>query len=86
MTSREFCYWLQGLFELQEPASLDAKQTTLVRQHLAMVFKHEIDPSYGDASKQAELSALHEGLKKLDEKVDHHAGSPYARPDVLLRC
>lgn len=60
MTSREFCYWLQGLFELGEPQSLDAKQTDLVKRHLAMVFIHEIDPSAGPPEKQAALTAAHE--------------------------
>jgi hypothetical protein len=59
MTSRDFCYWLQGLFELGEPQSLDAKQTELVRRHLAMVFIHEIDPSAGPPEKQAALNAAH---------------------------
>ena len=59
MTSRDFCYWLQGLFELGEPQALDAKQTELVKRHLAMVFIHEIDPSAGPPEKQATLDAAH---------------------------
>jgi hypothetical protein len=82
MTSREFCYWLQGLFELSETKALDAKQTELVRCHLAMVFKHEIDPSYGTPEHQAELGKLHEAVEKLEK----HAASPHARPDVRMRC
>ncbi len=64
MKSVEFCYWLQGLFELQEPVKLDEKQTALIKSHLAMVFKHEIDPSYGDAKKQVELQKLHDTLSE----------------------
>lgn len=57
MTSREFCYWLQGFFELASAAqTLAPDQVDLVRKHLAMVFKHEIDPSYPE--KEA-LDALH---------------------------
>lgn len=90
MTSRDFCYWLQGLFELNGPKSLDERQTDLVRRHLAMVFKHEIDPSAGSAEHQAELGALHEGdppvtkseletaLKKLAASVPPRA--------LVLRC
>jgi len=59
MTSRDFCYWLQGFFEVAKPAALTEEQTVLVKQHLAMVFKHEIDPSFGDAKVQAALDALH---------------------------
>jgi hypothetical protein len=59
MTSRDFCYWLQGLFELAGPETLSAKQTDLVKRHLALVFKHEIDPSMGPPAHQAELNAVH---------------------------
>lgn len=45
MTSRDFCFWLQGFFELSNEKYLDEKQTNLVKKHLAMVFVHEIDPS-----------------------------------------
>ncbi len=47
MTSRDFCYWLQGLFELSNPTTLNTEQTALVRKHLSLVFKHEIDPPMG---------------------------------------
>jgi hypothetical protein len=59
MTSREFCYWLQGFFELNPSTkTLDEKQTALIKRHLGMVFKHEIDPSYPN---QSELNQLHGG-------------------------
>lgn len=58
MTSREFVYWLQGVFEVAEPKTLDAKQTELIRRHLALVFTHEIDPSYPNKEK---LDAIHAG-------------------------
>lgn len=41
MKAQEFCYWLQGFFELQNPQSLDLKQTELIKRHLKMVFIHE---------------------------------------------
>lgn len=59
MKSRDFCYWLQGLFELGNINSLDAIQTDKIKKHLAMVFKHEIDPSAGSTAHQQELSELH---------------------------
>ncbi len=51
MTSREFCYWLQGYFELAGGpyGTLTEAQVAQIEKHLAMVFKHEIDPSYPDA-------------------------------------
>ncbi len=59
MTSREFCYWLQGVFEVSNPQELTALQTTLIKRHLALVFKHEIDPSQGSPQHQAELDTIH---------------------------
>lgn len=38
MTEREFCYWLQGLFEVGKPEALNAEQTEMIRKHLALVF------------------------------------------------
>lgn len=65
MTSRDFCFWLQGYLELaplardaQRPA-LAPEQLECVRSHLALVFKHEIDPSMGPAKHQASLDSLH---------------------------
>lgn len=62
MTSRDFAYWLQGLFELENPKTLNANQTALIKKHLAMVFKHEIDPSMGEEQHQNELNAIHNSL------------------------
>lgn len=45
MNSNEFCYWLQGFFELQEPASFNEKQTILVKKHLELVFTHDPSPA-----------------------------------------
>ncbi len=59
MKSRDFVYWLQGVLEIGDVKSFDEKQTTLIRQHLALVFKHEIDPSVGSAEHQAELNEIH---------------------------
>ena len=52
MTSRDFCCWLQGYFELSDAHdqnarnhTLSAGQIAMIKNHLEMVFKHEIDPS-----------------------------------------
>lgn len=58
MKSVEFCYWLQGLFEVGEPATLNAKQVDLIKRHLNMVFIHEIDASY-PADQQDALNSEH---------------------------
>lgn len=64
MTSRDFCYWLQGFFELEAPATINEQQTELLKRHLALVFKHEIDPSMGDDEKQKKLNAIHSSNNK----------------------
>lgn len=72
MQSRDFAYWLQGFFEVAsmsategnkpEVAGLNAAQVSMIRNHLNMVFIHEIDPSMGGAEKQKALNEAH-GLK-----------------------
>lgn len=101
MTARDFCYWLQGYFELADPhGGLTQEQADLIATHLALVFKHEIDPSAGDAARQAELNAIHDGqtgdtktaeaaIKKAADAIakadkQPHTGVP-SRPTVY-RC
>jgi len=68
MKATEFCYWLQGFFEIVNinesglntgPRSLTSQQVEIIQRHLNLVFKHEIDPSYPN---QEELNKIHEGL------------------------
>ncbi len=60
MTSRDFCYWLQGYFELSKsPEGLSCAQAECIKRHLAMVFVHEIDPSMGGHDVQAALNKIH---------------------------
>ncbi len=98
MTSRDFCFWLQGMFELGQPTALNEATTAAIRKHLALVFIHEIDPSMGPPEHQAKLNethapaltaedikaALEEGIKK-HEKVKPHHFTP-GRNDLVMRC
>jgi hypothetical protein len=65
MKSRDFCYWLQGYFEIagenvvQPAMALSPDQVSMIKRHLAMVFKHEIDPSHGNQSQQDALNEIH---------------------------
>jgi len=89
MTSRDFCYWLQGYFEIigaeyRSPLDinkigLSAVQTKCVQNHLALVFKHEIDPSYG--GDQEELQEIHDGIPN-----NIPIGQQPSVPNYLLRC
>lgn len=66
MTSRDFCYWLQGYLEISGKGrgsildeGIDPEATTMIRKHLDLVFKHEIDPSFGDKEMQDALNKIH---------------------------
>lgn len=89
MTSRDFCYWLQGLFELGCPDSLDAHQVRLIKKHLNMVFYHEIDPSFPE-EQQATLSALHGNPPTNDTDEDdsilHKIRNRLSSRDEFVKC
>jgi hypothetical protein len=59
MTSRDFCFWLQGFYEIADPDTITPHQAQLIKRHLDMVFVHEIDPSHGGPAEQAKLNAIH---------------------------
>lgn len=61
MTSRDFCFWLQGFFEVQNPKEIDTEKTDMIKRHLNLVFKHEIDPSMGPEEHQNKLNLIHSG-------------------------
>jgi hypothetical protein len=76
MKSSEFCYWLQGYFELSpEGQGLSPEQTDIVKRHLALVFAHEIDPSYGP--NQEKLQNIHDGKPPV---------KPSSGSGTLYRC
>lgn len=64
MTARDFCFWLQGYFEVvaANPApagGLTPSQASCVERHLALVFAHDIDPQAGGPESQAKLNIIH---------------------------
>lgn len=68
MLARDFCYWLQGYFEIQSKYAPDAQtpltaeQVECIKRHLNLVFIHDIDPSAGGPEEQAKLNAIHNGM------------------------
>lgn len=87
MTSRDFCYWLQGWFELN--ATIDHREGAtpetleMIKAHLNLVFKHEIDPSinkHHTVEEIAELNEIHNkpNLQELGEQYGFqvHEGFP----------
>lgn len=59
MEAKSFAYWLQGYFELTKTEGLDKAQVEIIRNHLNMVFKHDIDPKLGTKEHQDNLKKLH---------------------------
>jgi hypothetical protein len=78
MTSRDFAFWLQGFFEVSNAESVTKEQTEVIKNHLNLVFYHEIDPSYtDDKNKQDKMNNIHNPLNINNE------GLPEG---VQLRC
>lgn len=76
MTSRDFVYWLQGYFEISDAKNINEQQIQVIKNHLNLVFKHEIDPSIdlGNNKIKKELQEIHDGKQSVPFK------------DTLLRC
>lgn len=81
MTSRDFCYWLQGFFEINgnhHSLVLNNENLNVIKNHLNLVFKHEIDPSFKlDKDTEIKYQHIHDG------KVD---SNNLNKSDVVMRC
>jgi len=75
MNSVDFCFWLQGHFELgaEDGKGLSPAQTETIKNHLHLVFKHEIDPL-----REQQTTATASQLNK--------AHKPGSGNDSLVRC
>jgi hypothetical protein len=86
MTSRDFCYWLQGFIELSDQLNLQGitpAKTQSIKRHLALVFKHEIDPSAGSVAHQDELNKIHAPTSVHWDSTKHGTNDPGA---PVYRC
>lgn len=74
MTPQNFCYWLQGFFEITgtDIKSLNEKQINMIKAHLRLVFRDSIDPSMGNTAHQQTLSQIHQGLHNLTGVSEEH--------------
>lgn len=91
MTSKDFVYWLQGFFELSEPnKALTPEQVKSIKNHLKLVFLHEIDPSYSDNKLvQAIFQNIHDGkdpLHGLNITEKPQTLKPKRDNDVIVKC
>lgn len=82
MTSRDFAYWLQGYFEISNPETIGKDETEAIKRHLNLVFKHEIDPSMGDAKHQQVLNEVHNQVKNTSD----YDRPDYTGKDLTVRC
>jgi len=67
MRSRDFAYWLQGIFEGNDVKTLDETQVQSIKNHLKLVFLYDIDPSYTDNQiLQHIMQNVHDGKDPMD--------------------
>lgn len=89
MTSRDFAFWLQGFFEVNDARDggneITDKQIDIIKKHLNLVFLHEIDPSMGDQKHQDKLNKVHSNYEQFLIPQGSTAIFPNEN-DVLLRC
>lgn len=89
MTERDFCYWLQGFFEIENPTNITSEQVAMIKEHLQLVFNKVTGPNglkLTNISWDKELGMFVEKLNK-EENVHNR---PYdiswqalKSPDVL---
>ncbi len=65
MNARDFCYWLQGAFEIADCKSMTAEQVAMLKAHLALV--ERLDPAH-DNTFVAFLSVRLNGVQALSTK------------------
>jgi len=76
MSSRDFCYWLQGWFELNATidhrAGASAETLDVIRNHLSLVFIHEIDPQHAQTVPANIAQPIHDHGKPQIGGADAH--------------
>lgn len=82
MTSRDFAFWLQGWFEIQNPKSASGEVLDMIKAHLNLVFKHEIDPSIDKHHTLEEITELNE----IHNKPTLQEYGWYKKSEGILRC
>jgi hypothetical protein len=89
MTSRDFVYWLQGFFELTENnKAISPEQVQTIKNHLKLVFLHEIDPSYSDNKVVQQIfQNIHDGKDPLmGIQGTSFTGKVNETPNQKMRC
>jgi hypothetical protein len=69
MTADQFVFWLQGLFELSDTKTLDARQVTIIKEHLDLVFG-KVTPEHkdnGEFMRELEKAGFKNAILDLQE-------------------
>lgn len=71
MNSIDFCFWLQGYFEISNSEDVTPEQVRIIKNHLNLTFKHEIDPlREGETPTPAqELNTIHNSILNNDTLI-----------------
>jgi len=87
MNSIDFCFWLQGFFEISGSEEMTDEQVKIVKKHLNLTFVHEIDPlrEKQTTATLEELNEAHTGKPELP-KFNKTNKIPPSGNDTLYRC
>ena len=61
MSETEFCYWLQGFFELSGSDELTPAQIQMIKSHLNLVFK-KVTRIIGDGKWEVDINTMFTGI------------------------
>lgn len=83
MTEKEFCYWLQGFFELSGSDELTPVQVQMIKNHLSLVFR-QITRTIGDGKWKVDFD-----LNTVFTGITSHGlcgASPLSDPNQQKYC
>jgi len=96
MNPVDFCFWLQGHFEMSGNNSMTNDQVRIMKEHLDLVFVHSIDPARNsettateEALNQAHTPAVENGFSSepcLTAVVVNYDDPSFFDNDPLARC
>lgn len=83
MNTIDFCYCLQGFFEVSEATEVTPKQVEMIKNHLNLAFKHEIDP-LRESQTTASVDELNHAHTPIGINKPPYTSNPMNDP--LVRC